>query len=110
MSDGESGERPGKRAQHPAGIPNGECGRPYVQPNAMDHSHRNSVTIEELAARLEQVEKAVAEKNPRPLSCRHHHPPAIRTRPSNGNLKSKASGLGQNGKQEILNLVSNKPL
>ncbi|KAK3986653.1 hypothetical protein QBC44DRAFT_333051 [Cladorrhinum sp. PSN332] len=104
VSDGEPTERPGKRPQYLTGMPDGDYVRPFAQVNGIDHSHRNSLAIEELAGRLEQLERLVTEKNSPNLSSRQHRPLTVRTRPSNGNLKCQASGLGLHGEQEVLNL------
>ncbi|KAK4166218.1 fungal-specific transcription factor domain-containing protein [Cladorrhinum sp. PSN259] len=104
VSDGEPAERPGKRPQHLPGMSDGDYGRPFALVNGFGHSRRNSIAIEELTARLEQLERLITERNSPTLSYRQHYSLAVRARPSNGSLRCQASGLGLHGGQEVLNL------
>lgn len=108
VSDGESAERPVKRPKHLAAIPDGDCSRPYSQPNGMEQFHKTPAPgMDEMVARLELLEKRldsiVTDKALPTFSYRQSM--TIRSgRPLNTAFRL-LGGPARDGTQALLNIV-----
>ncbi|KAK4189874.1 fungal-specific transcription factor domain-containing protein [Podospora australis] len=109
VSDGESTERPVKRPQHVAGLPDGDYSRPYSQSNSvLEHYQRPPPPgMEEMAARLELLEKRldgiVTDKASPTLSYRQASMTIRTGRPLNLTFRFPG-GPPRDGTQALLNI------
>ncbi|KAK4204731.1 fungal-specific transcription factor domain-containing protein [Triangularia verruculosa] len=100
-SDGESAERPVKRPQHLANIIDGDHSRPFSQSNGMEHNHKPQVGLDEMASRLERLERIITEKTSPTFPYRHST--AIRSRPFNPGFRVPTT-QGWDSMQALLNI------
>ncbi|KAK4655835.1 hypothetical protein QC762_305910 [Podospora pseudocomata] len=100
-SDGESAERPVKRPQHLASINDGDYPRPFSQSNGMEHYHKPQVGLDEMAARLERLERIITEKSSPTFPYRQSM--AIQSRPFNPGFRFP-SPQGLDSTQVLLNI------
>ncbi|KAK0741832.1 fungal-specific transcription factor domain-containing protein [Apiosordaria backusii] len=100
-SDGESAERPVKRPQHLASATDGEYPRPFSHYNGMEPYQKHQIGMDEMAARLERLERIITEKASPTYPYRHSM--AIRSRPFNSSPRVSTT-QGGDGTQTLLNI------
>ncbi|KAK4179460.1 fungal-specific transcription factor domain-containing protein [Triangularia setosa] len=100
-SDGESADRPVKRPQHLASITDGDYPRPFSQSNDIEHFHKPQVGLDEMAARLERLERIITEKASPTFPYRHSM--IIRSRPFHPGFRV-TTAQGHDNTQALLNI------